>query len=59
MAKWRVYIRDYFEYMFIRRTNNTLITAIKLHDALTILIECPWPSRAGPRRKGQPPKRQR
>ena len=59
MPEWRVYVRDYFEYMFIRRTSNTLLTAMKLHDALTILVDCPWPSRAGPRRKGRPPKRHR
>jgi len=56
MPEWRVYVRDYFEYLFIRRSNNQLLTAMKLHDALTILLECPWPSRAGPRRGGRPPK---
>ncbi len=59
MPEWRLYVRDFFEYMFIRRTNNTLLTAMKLHNALTILVECPWPSRAGPRRKGRPPKQRR
>jgi hypothetical protein len=59
MPKWRVYVPDFFEYMFLRRTNGMLLTAIKLHDALTVLMECPWPSRAGPRRKGRPPTRRR
>jgi hypothetical protein len=56
MPKWRVYVPDYFEYMFVRRSNNTLLTAMKLHNALTVLAECPWPNRAGPRRNGRPPK---
>jgi hypothetical protein len=56
MPKWQSYVPDYFDYMFIRRSNNTLLTAMKLHNALTVLAECPWPSRAGPRRKGKPPK---
>ena len=56
---WRVYLREYFEYMFIRRSNNRLLTAMKLHDALTVLVECPWPARAGPRRKGCPPRPRR
>lgn len=56
MPKWRVYVPDFFEYMFIRRSNNALLTAMKLHNALTVLVECPWPSRAGPRRRGRPPK---
>lgn len=55
MPEWRIYIDNFFEYMFVRRTNNTLMIAIKLHDALTVLAECPWPNRAGPRRKGRPP----
>ncbi len=59
MPEWRIYVREYFEYVFIRRTSNTLLTAMKLHNALTILMECPWPSRAGPRRKGRPPKQRR
>jgi hypothetical protein len=56
MSNWRVYVPEYFEYMFIRRSNNRLLTAIKLHDTLTIIAECPWPTRAGPRRNGRPPK---
>jgi hypothetical protein len=55
MPAWRVYLPGYFDYMFIRRSNNKLLTAMKLHDALTVLAECPWPTRAGPRRKGRPP----
>jgi hypothetical protein len=51
---WRTYILGFFEYKFIRRSNDTLLCAMKLHDALTALFECPWPSRAGPRRKGKP-----
>jgi len=56
MPKWRNYVPGFFEYMFLRRSNNMLLTAMKLHDALTVLFECPWPSRAGPRRKGRPPR---
>jgi hypothetical protein len=56
MPKWRVYIPDFFEYLFIRRSNNMLLTAMNLHNALTVLVECPWPTRAGPRRRGRPPK---
>lgn len=59
MPEWRVYVQDYFEYLFIRRSNNHLLTAMKLHDALTVLVECPRPSRAGPRRGGRPPKKPR
>lgn len=57
MPKWRVYVPGFFEYMFIRRSNSKLLTGVNLHDALTVIVECPWPSRAGPRRKGKPPKR--
>jgi hypothetical protein len=56
MPQWRVYVPDFFEYMFIRRSNNALLTAMNLHNALTVLVECPWPTRAGPRRRGRPPK---
>lgn len=59
MPRWRIYVPDYFEYMFIRRSNYMLLTAMKLHNALTVLAECPWPNRAGPRRKGKPPKSRR
>jgi hypothetical protein len=55
MPPWREYIAEYFGYMFLRRSNNRLLAALKLHNALTIVLECPWPSRAGPRRKGRPP----
>ncbi len=55
MPGWRVYVPDFFEYMFIRRSNNTLLAAMKLHNALTVLVESPWPARAGPRRRGRPP----
>lgn len=57
MPKWRKYVPAFFEYMFLRRSNGTLLTVMKLHDALTVLLECPWPSRAGPRRKGRPPRK--
>jgi hypothetical protein len=57
MPAWREYVPGYFEYLFIRRANNTLLAAMNLHGALTVLAECPWPNRAGPRRKGKPPKR--
>jgi len=56
MPKWRIYVPDYFEYMFIRRSNNTLLTAMKLHNALTVIAECPWPNTAGPRRWGNHPR---
>jgi hypothetical protein len=56
MPKWREYIPEFFEYMFLHRSNGMLLTAMKLHDALTVLLECPWPSRAGPQRKGRPPR---
>jgi hypothetical protein len=56
MPKWRVYAQKFFEYLFLRRSNGMLLTALKLHDALTVLLECPWPSRAGPRRHGTSPK---
>lgn len=56
MPIWQIYMADYFEYMFIRRSNNLLVAAIKLHNALTVIAECPWPNRAGPRRKGKPPR---
>lgn len=55
MPKWRVYVPEYFEYMFLRRSNRMIMCAMKLHEALTVLLECPWPARAGPRRKGKRP----
>ena len=57
MPEWRIYIPEFFEYMFVRRTTGTLLTAMKLHDALTVLVECTWPSKAGPRRGAHPPRR--
>ncbi len=56
MPGWRVYVPGFFEYMFIRRSNNTLLAAMNLHDALTGPVESPWPNRAGPRRRGRPPR---
>jgi hypothetical protein len=56
MPKWRTYVRKFFKYMFIRRSNDTLLTAMVIHDALTVLLACPWRSRAGPRRNGRPPR---
>jgi len=55
MSEWRVYLPEFFEYMFVQRSNGKLLTVLKLHDALTVLLECPWPSAAGPRRRGKPP----
>lgn len=57
MPEWRVYVPQYFEYLFIRRSNGKLLTTLKIHDALTALLECPWPAKAGPRRGGKPPRR--
>lgn len=59
MPDWHHYVPEYFEYLFLRRPNRKMLTALKLHDALTAVLECPWPSRAGPRRKGSPPKRRK
>jgi hypothetical protein len=56
MPEWRAYVPGFFDYMFLRRSNNRLLTAMKLHDSLTVVVECPWPSGAGPRRGGQPPR---
>lgn len=54
MPRWKVHIPEFFEYMFIKRSNGKLLCAMKFHDALTVLLECPWPSEAGPRRAGKP-----
>jgi len=54
MPSWKVYLPEFFEYMFIKRSNKMLMCAMKLHDTLTVLLECSWPSRAGPRRRGKP-----
>jgi hypothetical protein len=59
MPKWRVYIPEVFEYMFLRRSNKKLLCGMKFHDAITVLLECPWPSEAGPRRTGKPRRRAR
>ena len=56
MPEWRVYVPEFFEYMFLRRSNRMLMCAMKLHETLTVLLECPWPARGGPRRKGKPPR---
>ncbi len=53
MPKWHDYVPEYFAFMFLHRSNEKLLTAMKFHDALTIITECPWPTRAGPRRKGR------
>jgi hypothetical protein len=55
MPTWKVYVPKFFEYMFIKRTTGKLLCAMKIHDAVTALIQLPWPSRAGPVRKGKPP----
>jgi hypothetical protein len=55
-TEWQIYIPEFFEYKFVRRSNRKLMCAMKLHDTLTVLLECPWPSRDGPRRKGKPRK---
>jgi len=57
MPDWKIYIPEFFEYMFVRRSAGTLLTALKLHDALTVLLECPWPSKAGPQRGANPPRK--
>lgn len=54
MPDWRTYVPGYFEYLFLRRSSGTLLTAVKLHDALTVILDSPWPAAAGPRRGGRP-----
>lgn len=54
MPRWKVHIQQFFEHMFIKRSNDRMLCAMKFHDTLTILVECPWPSDAGPRRVGKP-----
>lgn len=56
MPEWRSYVPRFFEYLFLRRSSDTLLAAFDLHDALTVVMESPWPSRSGPRRKGRAPK---
>lgn len=56
MPPWRSYIPGWFEYMFLRRSNDRLLTAMILHSTLVVLLECPWPYAAGPLRKGRPPR---
>jgi hypothetical protein len=53
MTKWRVLAPEYFEFMFIKRSNQKLMCAMKVHDVLNVLLECPWPSGSGPRRRGR------
>lgn len=55
MPDWRVYVPEYFEYMFIRRTNARLLTSLKLHDALTVIsgVSLAQQSRSAPRRQAQ------
>ncbi len=52
--KWRVYIPEVFEYAFLRRSNKRLLCGMNLHEALAVLLECPWPSESGPLRKSKP-----
>ena len=53
-SPWKTYIAGFFEYKLIRRSNQTLLCAMLLHDSVTALFESPWPSQAGPRRRGKP-----
>jgi hypothetical protein len=55
MGRWHTYVPSCLEYMPIRRSNDKLLMALNVHDALVFLFECPWPARAGPRRGGKPP----
>ena len=55
---WKVHIPNFFAYRFLKRSDGTLLCAMRLHEALTCVLECPWPSRAGPSRKGKPRPRQ-
>lgn len=55
-AIWKIYVPGYFEYAFIRCSDQTMLCGMKVHDALTGVVRCPWPSRAGPRRRGAPPR---
>lgn len=54
MPEWRAYMKGFFEYVFVRRSNHRLLIGLKIHDALTVALESPWPGGAGPRRKGKP-----
>lgn len=54
MPRWKIHVAGFFEYMLIRRTNAKLLCAIKIHDAITVVVESRWPFRAGPLRKGKP-----
>jgi hypothetical protein len=51
MPPWKIHVPGFFEYMLIRRTNAKLLCAMKIHDALTVLLEARWPSQKGPLRK--------
>ncbi len=53
MPEFRAYFPGFFEYLFIRRTNDRLLAAMKIHETLVVSIECPWPNRSGPRRGGR------
>ncbi len=57
MPRWNVHLQECFEHMLIQRSNGKLLCAMKFHEALTFLLECPWPSEAGPHRVGKPRKR--
>ena len=59
MPKWKVQSKEFFEYMFIKRANRKMLCALKFHEAITVLLECPWPSDAGPRRVGKPRKQRK
>jgi len=37
MPKWRIYVPEFFEYMFLRRSNNMLLTAMKLKRQSTLI----------------------
>lgn len=54
MPAWRIYAPRYFEYMFLKRSNGRLLVSLKIHNALAILLDAPWPSKAGPYRGGKP-----
>lgn len=51
---WTEYVPEFFAYIFIKRSDQTLLCGVRLHDALTALVRCPWPAAAGPLRTGKP-----
>lgn len=57
ITRWKRYLPEFFEFKFIKRSDHSLLCAMNFHDALTALFECPWPSDAGPRRRGKPSRR--